>query len=166
MDVSKEATTNEAPKRKWQGSPENLEALRKAREKSLALNRAGAVKSGRKKGGRDGYRGPAGRRRLAHFRSEARKEAEGMVEKMLDNGIVKKDIAGNEALIELVSIVVARDAEGKPLESTKDRISAASKVLDFTMAKPETKQSVVVQTAEDFLRGLAAEDAGSDNPDD
>lgn len=89
-----------------------------------------------------------------------------MVEKMLDNGIVKKDIAGNEALIELVSIVVARDAEGKPLESTKDRISAASKVLDFTMAKPETKQSVVVQTAEDFLRGLADEDAGSDNPDD
>jgi hypothetical protein len=61
-----------------------------------------------------------------------------------------------EALEYAVTVIRAKDADGKTVEGTRERLSAAKLVLDFTKSKPATTVNATVTKAEDFLAALAA----------
>lgn len=73
-----------------------------------------------------------------------------IMKKMADNGQLPDDPRAVEALEE--SMVILRTQE-----DAKTKLAAARLVLDFTKAKPTSKQEVTIKTAEDYLDELADE---------
>lgn len=93
------------------------------------------------------------RTQTAKMRAKAKREAQIIVRHMMDNNMIPKDGYAKEA-IEAAVEVMRMDAI-----HVRDKLAAAKVVLEFTMTKPETKSSVSVKTAEDFLSEIA-KDAG------
>lgn len=64
---------------------------------------------------------------------------------------------GMAVLQEVVTIVIAKrtDMPDQHVFSTEQRLKAASISLPFLIPKPESATKVTVQTAEDFLLGVA-----------
>lgn len=65
--------------------------------------------------------------------------------------------AGKDVLQDVVTIVVAKrsDDPTQHAHTTAERLKAASVCLPFLLPKPESATKVTVQTAEDFLLGVA-----------
>lgn len=107
-------------------------------------------------------KGPSGGRRTGVPRSltveqfEARKAEQTQIvkrimKKMADNGQLPDDPRAVEALE--TGMVILRTQEDAKL-----KLAAARMVLDFTKAKPTTKQELTIKTAEDYLDELAEDD--------
>lgn len=103
-----------------------------------------------------GYGTTAGKIKLRRLRKAATLEATKIMDTLIKNGIVDKADAGNEALLFGIETIKLKDENGRPLNSVTTRLAAAKLVLEYTMAKPEQKQKVTVQTAEDWLENLPA----------
>ena len=102
---------------------------------------------GRPKGVPDGYR----KNTIEPLRQELRGEAEKVVEVMTKKLDVNPDEYATEALVTAVEIMRSPDA-------TRDRLSAARLVLDFTKQKPASKSEMAISQAESFLEGLLQEE--------
>lgn len=135
------------------GYPKTQEAFDKlqarSREQLIRQREAGTLKG--RKGVPDGF----GRQkeRVARIRKKHTKEAKELILTMVEQGILNPDEASNEALQFAVSVV--RDRE---TYQARERLAAARLVLDFTKAKPASKQEVTVKRAEDFLAALAGDE--------
>lgn len=101
---------------------------------------------GRPKGVPDGHR----KHTIEPIRKQAREEAEKVVEVMTKKIPVESDYA-REALTTAVEVMRSPD-------STRDRLTAARLVLDFTKQKPATKSEMAISQAESFLEGLLQEE--------
>ena len=101
---------------------------------------------GRPKGVPDGHR----KHTIEPIRKQAREEAEKVVEVMTKKIPVESDYA-KEALTTAVEVMRSPD-------STRDRLTAARLVLDFTKQKPATKSEMAISQAESFLEGLLQEE--------
>ena len=102
--------------------------------------------AGRPKGTPDGLR----KEQADAMRVEVKKEAEKVVEVMAEKYGVEDEYA-KEALKTAVEVM-------KMQGETRERLSAARLVLDFTKQKPVAKSEVAVAKAEDFLASLLVED--------
>lgn len=102
----------------------------------------------------------AGRALRAHARRHAKTEAKRITAAVKKSGRVEfaDDRAEGvfEALVEIVHTKVVESAEGKVIyeHKAKDRIAAASKVLEFAQVKPVIKTENVIKTAEDWLLSI------------
>jgi hypothetical protein len=85
------------------------------------------------------------------MRKEIKKEAEKVVEIMSQKFGVEDEYA-KEALGTAVEVMRMQG-------ETRERLSAARLILDFTKQKPASKSEVAVAKAEDFLASLLVEDA-------
>lgn len=132
-------------------SPERLEALKRARE---AYRAKYGNKPPSRRGYPDGVRGKTARKAFVEALERATQEAKTIVEHLIKEGKLDKDAAGNDILVDMSAIVLARKEDGKPYYGANDRIKAASTALPYLIPKPESKQSISVQTAEDFLAGV------------
>lgn len=107
--------------------------------------------AGRPRGVPDGYR----KEQIEPIRAQIKKEAEKVVEIMAEKYGVEDDYA-KEALHTAVEIM-------RVPGETRERLSAARLVLDFTKQKPVAKSEVAVAKAEEFLSSLLTEeDDGSE----
>ena len=103
---------------------------------------------------------PAGRALRAHARRQAKNEAKRITAAVKKSGRVEfaDDRAEGvfEALVEIVHTRVVDSAtQGVIYEhKAKDRIAAASKVLEFAQVKPVIKTENVIKTAEDWLSAI------------
>jgi hypothetical protein len=102
--------------------------------------------AGRPKGTPDGLR----KEQADTMREEIKKEAEKVVEIMAQKFGIEDDYA-KEALGTAVEVMRMQG-------ETRERLSAARLVLDFTKQKPVAKSEVAVAKAEDFLASLLVED--------
>jgi hypothetical protein len=84
------------------------------------------------------------------LRAKVKKEAEKVVEVMAEKYGVEDDYA-KEALKTAVEVM-------RMVGETRERLSAARLVLDFTKQKPVAKSEVAVAKAEDFLSSLLVEE--------
>jgi hypothetical protein len=71
-----------------------------------------------------------------------------MVEKVAQK--LNLDEYASEALLETVATM-------RSASTAKDKLAAAKLVLDFTMAKPASKQDIKVSSAEDWLKSIVSE---------
>ena len=101
---------------------------------------------GRPKGVPDGYR----KADIEPIREKAKKEAEKVVQIMSD----KFDIDDGYAKEALQTAVEVMRTPGE----TRERLSAARLVLDWTKAKPAAKSEVTIGKAEEFLASLLEDD--------
>lgn len=101
---------------------------------------------GRPKGVPDGHR----KHTIEPIREQAKKEAIKVVDIMTKKLPAETDFA-KEALTTAVEIMRSPDG-------TRDRLTAARLVLDFTKQKPATKSEMAISQAENFLEGLLKED--------
>ncbi|WP_424133837.1 hypothetical protein [Roseomonas chloroacetimidivorans] len=136
---------------------DNPELYAEWRAKAAATGR---LSSGRTPGSRPGF--PASV--IAATRKTAQKKAEERFKKMADDGLIDTDDKiAKKAMLKLLEIISMNDSvpdahPNKRPVSTSDEIKAASKLLEFTKAKPMTKSEVTVNSAEDFLKSLLAEE--------
>jgi len=128
----------------------NPERIAKLIESTRRYREANGGKPPTRRGYPSGWAGPRRRKLLLSIREEATKEAKVIMTNLVTNGVVDKDNAGNQVLEAAIGVSLAGDTY-----TIKDKLAAMRMVLDFTMAKPEQKQKVTVETAEDFLRNLA-----------
>lgn len=144
-------------RRKFLLSPEHKARLAAGVAKYRAAN-GGKVAT--RKGVPDGWAGP--RRRLRkQLIAEAETKGKMIVDELVENGLVKRDEAGNKVLAWAAGVVLAKDpVKGDACYPIREQLAAAKMVLDFTLTKPESKQSVTV-TAENFLAGILAKSNGS-----
>ena len=98
---------------------------------------------GRPKGVPDGHT----KKSIAPLRNKAKKEAIKVVEIMTKKFDLPEDDAAKEALQCAVEII-------RTPGETRERLSAARLVLDFTKSKPASKSDVSISKAEDFLVAL------------
>jgi len=89
------------------------------------------------------------------IRTAAALEAKKIVALMIDE-TTADDPRAVEALEYAVTVIRAKDENGKTTEGTRERLAAAKLVLDFTKSKPATTLNATVTKAEDFLAVLAA----------
>jgi len=102
--------------------------------------------AGRPRGVPDGMR----KEQADALRAKVKKEAEKVVEVMAEKYGVEDDYA-KEALKTAVEVM-------RMVGETRERLSAARLVLDFTKQKPVAKSEVAVAKAEDFLSSLLTEE--------
>lgn len=102
--------------------------------------------AGRPKGVPDGYT----KAQIEPLREQAKKEAKQVVQIMSDKYEIEDDYS-KEALQTAVEIM-------RVPGETRERLSAARLVLDFTKSRPTTKSEVAISKAEDFLASLLEED--------
>jgi len=102
-----------------------------------------------------------GRKLRATAKRRARAKALRIVEKMKKSGRVEFPDDRAEtvftALVEIVETKLTTPREGHEgvyEYKAKDRIAAASKVLEFSQIKPVTKTENVIKTAEDWLASI------------
>ncbi len=107
--------------------------------------------AGRPKGTPDGLR----KEQADTMRKEIKKEAEKVVDIMSQKFGVEDEYA-KEALGTAVEVMRMQG-------ETRERLSAARLILDFTKQKPASKSEVAVAKAEDFLASLLVED--TDGPE-
>ena len=125
------------------------ENVRKYRESNggKASNRAGVP---------DGWAGKSARKRRLEIIAVAEVKAGEVIDQLIENGVLKKDAAGNEILKWATSVVLAKDPQTKqPCHTIKDQLAAAKLVADYTLSKPEAKQALRL-SSEDFLENLLA----------
>lgn len=109
--------------------------------------------AGRPRGVPDGYR----KEQIEPLRTKVQKEAEKVVDIMAEKYGVEDEYA-KEALKTAVEVM-------RVPGETRERLSAARLVLDFTKQKPVAKSEVAVAKAEDFLASLLTEeDDGPEAP--
>lgn len=106
--------------------------------------------AGRPKGVPDGYT----KAQIEPLRDNAKKEAETLVNVMADKYEIEDDYS-REALQTAVEIM-------RVPGETRERLSAARLILDYTKAKPVSKSEVAISKAEDFLASLLDEDDGQE----
>jgi hypothetical protein len=100
---------------------------------------------------------PAGKALRAHARRQAKNEAKRITAAVKKSGRIEfpDDRAEGvfEALVEIVHTKVVDNEKGNVIyeHKAKDRIAAASKVLEFAQIKPVTKTENVIKTAEAWL---------------
>ena len=111
---------------------------------------------GRPKGVPDGHT----KKSITPLRNKAKKEAIKVVEIMIKKfpEDIPEDDAAKEALQCAVEII-------RTPGETRERLSAARLVLDFTKSKPASKSDVSISKAEDFLVALMNEDEQTDEKD-
>ena len=109
--------------------------------------------AGRPKGTPDGLR----KEQADAMRAKIKKEAVKVVEIMAEKAGIEDEYA-KEALGTAVEVM---RMQGK----TRERLSAARLILDFTKQKPVAKSEVAVAKAEDFLASLLAEAEEEDAPE-
>lgn len=141
--------------------PQTLEAFDKKRAaSSIVMKKAWA--DGKMAGGRKGIPdGWAGRRaKLKEVRDAADVVAKEKVRIMADQGLLPFGATGTDAehattaLEFAVSTVIAKDDDGCPAATIKDRLAAAALVLKYTKSPPATKSELSISKAEDFLASL------------
>lgn len=112
----------------------------------MAEWRSRSSHSGRPRGAADGTT----KKTRAKDRKQAREQALKDLKTMQEKGYaIPKDQHALEAMTVTLEIMNMRDI------TPKDRLAAASKVLEYTMAKPASESTVNVKRAEDFLADLA-----------
>lgn len=96
---------------------------------------------------------PDGMRReeAQRIEAEAKESARKTVEELEANGFFASDEAAAKEALE-VNIAIMR---GK--HAIRERLAAASKVLEYTKSKPVAKSEVTVNKAEEWLAAVAAE---------
>lgn len=97
---------------------------------------------------------------LQRVREAARTEARKIVATAIENDqmdpIIRDDENARTAMEYLVSVVSAQDSDGKPAESTADRIKAAAQIVRYTKVRPVTTVHANVRmTSEDWLASLS-----------
>ena len=101
-----------------------------------------------------------GRKLRATAKRRAHAKALRITEKMKKSGRIEfADDRAEKVFVALVEIVETKLAQPKEGEGVyeyraKDRIAAASKVLEFSQVKPVIKTENVIKTAEDWLASI------------
>jgi hypothetical protein len=98
-------------------------------------------KRGRKLGDTVGMKRSSARQRWTEARRKAREDMAKIKEKLVLSEAAEEALEG--------ALVVMRSPQNQGI-----KLQAAKLVLDFTMAKPESKSKVTVQSAEDWLETL------------
>lgn len=83
---------------------------------------------------------------MAQAKAQAKRDLERMEEKGF---VLPKDEYAKEAIESVLTVMRLTDI------SPKDRLAAASKLLEYTLAKPAAETNVTLKKAEDFLADLA-----------
>lgn len=143
------------PKRFPQKAPKNnyfatLNNTPEGRELRRQWSNKPRKNAGRPKGVPDGYT----KAQIEPLRDNAKKEAETLVNVMADKYEIEYDYS-REALQTAVEIM-------RVPGETRERLSAARLILDYTKAKPVSKSEVAISKAEDFLASLLDEDDGQE----
>lgn len=139
-------------------SPKHLEHLRRNREKMAAEGRRPHIQVGSVQGW-----GGSRRKVLERLRAEAAIKAEKIMKTLEETGVIEPDMsevvgadgtvndtaAANAALKFCIGVVLAKETYG-----VQDAMRAASTVLQYTKAKPETKTTVKVDAAHDWLMSV------------
>jgi hypothetical protein len=134
------------------------EKQRKNRERFLKWKEEGRLPD--RRGVPNGFAGA--REAIDAGRAKARAEAKEIMAKIKKkDGEPLDDVRAEDSLEAAIEVVRARaeDAKGRHdyLYGVADRLKAAKLILEFTKAKPATKNEVTIQRAEDFLEELAEE---------
>ena len=108
--------------------------------------------AGRPKGVPDGYT----KHDIEPLRAKAKKEAKEVVKIMAEKHNIEDEYS-QEALETAVEIM-------RVPGETRERLSAARLILDYTKSKPVSKSEVAVSKAEDFLASLLDEES-QDGPE-
>lgn len=87
----------------------------------------------------------------------AEDEAKKAVKFLKDDGKLDVDAAGEAILVDFVAVVLAKKNDGAPVFGVNDRLKAGTAALQYLRAKPESKSTVRVETAEDFFAKAAQE---------
>jgi hypothetical protein len=82
--------------------------------------------------------------------TQAKAQAKRDLARMEEKGyVLPKDDYAKEAIESVLTVMRLKDI------SPKDRLAAASKLLEYTLAKPAAETNVTLKKAEDFLADLA-----------
>lgn len=123
-------------------TPEERSAYaRKIRQ--IGIDRGISTNPGRKKGVPSKYTAP----QYALLLAQELPKAQRIMKQMASNGIIPEDAMAIESLTS--ALVVLRTAE-----TNKDKLAAATLILNFTKAKPTAKIEHTIRTAEDYLDEL------------
>jgi hypothetical protein len=146
------------PNKAHQAGKKNYFAKLMETEEGRALRRQWSTKprknGGRPKGTPDGYTLEA----ITPIREQAKKDAERIVAIMTKDNQIDDEYAV-EALKTAVEIM-------REPGQTRDRLTAARMVLDFTKTKPASKSEVTIGKAEAFLESLLDSDNEEEQNDD
>jgi hypothetical protein len=102
------------------------------------------------------------RRSAAPLWKKARQQADRYVQKMKDEGVISdvivpdSDEAKGVAALHQATVI----ALGPSDKVTK--LAAIRTVLEYTRSKPESKSKMTINTSEQWLAAIAADDAGSE----
>lgn len=122
---------------------QQLEKMNTARAKALSEDPLRFTRQGVP----DGMRKKEAEKKMA----EAKESAKETVEVLAANGFFKDDESAAKEALEF-NISVMRSPYGM-----RERLAAASKVLEYTKSKPVAKSEVTVNKAEEWLATVAAE---------
>lgn len=122
------------------------------RAKQIALLKGKIPNRGRPIGVPDGNR----KKWLDPVREKAKEESKVIVEKLIAMEVFKPDNdVANEAVRTLIETIRTPNA-------VKDKISAASKLLEFTQKKPMASSEVTLNKAEAFLEAVLQETSSAE----
>lgn len=111
----------------------------------LWTSKAVDSKRGRQLGHIDGF----SLKELRKLRSRAGTEAKAIVARMVEQQMIPKGVYAAEALETVIAVLRS------PIPS-RDKLTAARMLLDWTMAKPAGTEALTIQTAEDLLDAVAS----------
>jgi hypothetical protein len=102
------------------------------------------------------------RAQIAPIAAKAQKQADRFIQKMKDEGILPQvtipdsDEAKGEAALREITTIALMPGD------RQQKIAALRTVLEYTKSKPESKSKLTVNTSEQWLAEIAADDAGSE----
>ncbi len=158
MTQQRKARVKSAKKTKFpQKAPKNnyfttLMQTEEGRELRKQWSNKPRKNAGRPKGVPDGYT----KHDIEPLRAKAKKEAKEVVKIMAEKHNIEDEYS-QEALETAVEIM-------RVPGETRERLSAARLILDYTKSKPVSKSEVAVSKAEDFLASLLDEES-QDGPE-
>jgi hypothetical protein len=136
-----------AMKIRWAKNKDYRKRMERSIKRQMKARRADATKSWSRRGTFDGMT----REESRIAREVARESVKATMAQLIDKGVIDgDDKKANEALE--AALQVMREPTQQNL-----KLQAAKIVLDFTKAKPTSKQEVTVKTAEDWLASVVAD---------
>ena len=131
-------------------SPKNFAKLSPEERKANSVK---AIKCRKTKTGRTPGTPPNwSNRDYAPLRAQAKADARIMYEIMEKQGALPEDPIAREAMLGALELL-------REPNSKSEKLKVIRTLLEWTLAKPTSKQDVTIRTAEDFLNDLLADEA-------
>jgi hypothetical protein len=99
---------------------------------------------------------------VAPLWAEARRKADRFIQKMADEGIIPNVIIPDSDDAKGVAALHAATVLALGPTDKQLKLAAIRTVLEYTRSKPESKSKMTINTSEEFLAQIAADDASSD----